>query len=228
MTTTKLITIDPTPNATLHLMQKLEKFIRWHSQTANFYLAGGSVRRAIRGEPLGLSDIDIFFRSHNDFQKVVEILNRVHTGSMHPNCRHYQFTDSDESPFTLEEILAAEPLHPVNQDKATHVPIQLIHSSYFDTVEDLMDNFDFTVCQMAYYKDQYLIAEQALADEENRVLAFATVEYDPNRFKHNRLLKYAKHGYTPNLDVFNRVFLGPDALYIGDFAINDSGAEYEI
>jgi hypothetical protein len=227
MTTTKLITIDTTPNATLQIMQKLEKFIRWHSSSVQFFFAGGSVRKAIREETLGASDIDIFFRSHNDFQKVVGILDQVREGSLHPNCRQYHFDCRANSPFTAEEIYNAEPTSN-DGDRLKTIAIQLIHSSYFDTVEDLMDNFDFTICQMAYAKGKYLISEQALDDELNGVLAFAGDDYDHNRFKHNRLLKYTKHGYIPTLDVFDRVFLSPDALYIGDFAANDSGSEYEI
>jgi hypothetical protein len=208
-------------------MQTLEKFIRWHSSTARFFFAGGSVRKAIREEALDTSDIDIFFRSHNDFLKVVNILDSVKEGTLHPNCRHYSFNSTGDSPFTADEIKAANPSH-YEDDPALTIPIQLIHSSYFDTVEDLVDNFDFTICQMAYAQGKYLITEQALEDEVNGVLAFASDEYDQNRFKHNRLLKYTKHGYIPNRRVFEAVFLSPDALYIGDFSANDSGAEYDI
>jgi hypothetical protein len=225
--TTKLITIPATPNATLAVIQKLDKFIRWHSPTVKFYLAGGAIRKAFRGETIGSSDIDLFFPSHNDLMKASNILDRVHEGSMHPNCKQYHFDYKDESPFTAKEIEGASPTNG-SGERLISIPIQLIHSSYFDTQEELIDNFDFTVCQMLYQKGNYFFSEKALSDDANGILDFASTEYDQNRFKHNRLLKYCKYGYTPTLEVFRTVFLEPDALYIGDFSVNDANAEYEI
>lgn len=220
----KLITIDAIPNATLQLLQNLEKFIRWHSASAQFYIAGGSVRKAYKGELLGKSDIDVFFRSQNDFKKVTDILNLIREGTLHPNCRHYSFSASDaNSPFSSAEIEAADAS--LAHAKG-YVQVQLIHSAFFDTVEDLMDNFDFTVCQMAYSRGKYFITEKALADDEDKVLRFAKDDYDQNRFKHQRLIKYGKNGYVPNMELYERVFLSPDALYCGDFCVNDTGEEY--
>jgi hypothetical protein len=225
--TTKLITIPSTPNPTLAVIQKLDKYIRWHSPSAKFYFAGGAIRRAFKGETIGASDIDLFFPSHNDLIKVSNIMNQVHMGTTHPNCKQYHFDYNNESPFTAKEIEAASPTN-VTGERLITIPIQLVHSSFFDTREELIDNFDFTVCQMIYQKGNYFFSEKAMSDEANGILAFASTEYDHNRFKHNRLLKYCKYGYTPTLDVFERVFLGPDVLYVGDFAINDANAEYEI
>jgi hypothetical protein len=225
--TTKLITITATPNPTLELIQTLEKFIRWNDHTAKYYIAGGAVRKAFMGQAIGASDIDLFFPDFNEYMKVLRILNKVYEGSRHPNCRQFFFNASEASPFTQEQIDAAEPTS-FSGEGLRRIPIQMIDSSYYDTPEQVVDSFDFTICQMLYHKGQYFISEQGYSDHQQGILDFASDLYDINRFKHQRLIKYCKYGYTPTMGLYAKVFLSPDAIHSGDFNANDPNAEYDI
>lgn len=228
MTTTKLISITPEPNPTLELLETLDKFIRWNSKSAKFFLAGGAVRRAVKSQTIGASDIDIFFPSFNDYLKVLNVFGQFTSGTLHPNCRQFHIDHQGESPFSAAQIEAAAPVIRDVEVKTKFIPIQLINGGYYDSPEDLIDSFDFTVCQMLYHKGQYLISEQGLNDELQGILEFRGEDYDINRFKHQRLIKYCKYGYEPTLELFHTVFLTPDALHPGDFTTNDSGAEYDL
>jgi hypothetical protein len=154
------------------------------------------------------------------------VFGKLSTGTLHPNCRQFFIDHQGESPFSAAQIEAAGPT--AGDALTKFVPIQLINGGYYDSPEDLIDSFDFTVCQMLYHKGQYLISEQGLNDELQGVLEFRGEDYDINKFKHQRLVKYCKYGYTPSLGLFSTVFLSADALHPGDFIANDSGAEYDL
>lgn len=228
MTTTKLISITPESNPTFELLDTLDKYIRWNSKSAKFFFAGGAVRRAVKDQSIGASDIDIFFPSFNDYLKVLDVFGKITSGTLHQNCRQFHIDHQGESPFSAEQIAAAAPIIRDSSVKTKFIPVQLINSNYYDSPEDLVDSFDFTVCQMLYHKGQYLISEQGLNDELQGILEFRGDDYDISKFKHQRLVKYCKYGYNPSLELFSTVFLSSDALHPGDFNINDMGAEYDL
>lgn len=82
-------------------------------------------------------------------------------------------------------------------------PIQVITGSTYHDVRDLLDTFDFTMCQFAMDADYlYYTSEAAAAVEEKRLTINQIVI--PLRTL-ARVTKYQKMGFTPDADVLRHL-----------------------
>lgn len=227
--TTNLITIKAQPNPAQILLHTLEKFIRWNNPDLKFFLAGGAVLKAYNQEDIGTSDLDVFMGSHIDFLKLDQIFQKVSDGTSHQNCKMYKFLFNDESPFTQEQAEKANVIGKIDGKfkLRNHVPVQLITNKFYDSFDDLVKLFDFTICQIGYSRGVYYMTPEAYADNMAKDLSFSD-NIDMSRFKHRRLLKYCKRGYTPDLEVFKKVFLEGNQLHIGDLNSNDDLDDYDL
>jgi hypothetical protein len=228
--TTKLITQKATPNPSQLLLHTLEKFIKWHHPGLKFYIAGGAVLKAYNSEPITTSDLDVFVGSHGDFVALHKTFEQASmSSSQHVNCHMYKFGFFEDSPFTKKQCQEAEVIGRIdgNFKPRDHVPVQIVTNKWYESFEDLLELFDFNICQMGYTNGEYIMTQTAFDDNMSKTLRFSE-EADMARFKHRRLLKYCKRGYTPDMDVFKQIFLDAPNLYIGDLSTNDDFDDYDL
>lgn len=152
-------------------------------------IAGGACRKAVFRQDLGKSDIDVFFKQEWEMKEASKYLNSLgcHV-KVHPNCHGVKVYEKNSPVGTSEGLY-----------------LQLIHKETYPTMEELLSNFDFTVCQFGYAKGKFYYTSEAYEHEQHKVLAanpFAKRKPNLTRF-----VKYAGMGYTPSVELFDQMFL---------------------
>lgn len=151
---------------------QLFEVIEHFGESDDYWIAGGAVRAFLLNLPLS-TDVDFFFKSKEAFESFVE--------------RH--------APEKAKRV--AETEHHVTF-KATvgdnRYKIQAIRISYYPTVEDCLDSFDFTLCQLAAHKGQLYAGQFTLWDLGRKKLALHKLTYGAATVR--RLLKYSSQGFT--------------------------------
>jgi hypothetical protein len=94
------------------------------------------------------------------------------------------------------------------------IKIQLITPRFYSSIFDLIDSFDFTVCQFAVSSDSPLIIYTRLlsvSDALNSALRINALEYPVATLK--RTSKYIRYGFTPSPRLFDEIALAIDELF---------------
>jgi hypothetical protein len=141
------------------------------------WIAGGAALRWYQDMAVGENDIDVFCRDARQAQALIERIksfNRFHV-------KH----ESDNA-VTLE--------YHRKDDWATSWTIQIITRRYFSSLQEVIDNFDITVCQVGTCGHEWLTAPQTARDIRERNLRF-TGRLRTESVK--RLTKYWIYGYRP-------------------------------
>ena len=144
------------------------------------WIAGGSVLASANNMPWNTSDIDIFFKNQEQFEKFNEHMKETHTISGEhkgPNSLTLNTTIGKEYHKDLEKY-----------------QVQLINKLFFDSLEKLLDRFDITVCQWATDGTILVTTDLAMSAESQKTINCAN-----NKLTANRLLKYTLKGYSPGL-----------------------------
>lgn len=135
------------------------------------WVAGGAIRRWFKGQE-NLTDIDVFFSSVTHFQD-------------------YEKSLSIYCPKVGETVNAITYMSP------QEVPIQLIRASYYDTMTNLLDSFDYSVCQFAWDGKDVYATSQALISVLRNHLGPHNIRQEHAVDSLRRAFKYAKKGYYP-------------------------------
>lgn len=135
------------------------------------WVAGGAVRRAVMGEPLG-KDVDVFFRDANQFDAYRDRLRS---------------TDFRERP-------DEETSRRVKLSFGAHPDVDLVRGSYFEDPADLLSNFDFTCCCFATDGLDLWVNEHALLDASRRILRVNNREKMESSLLH--MERYLREGFT--------------------------------
>ncbi len=101
------------------------------------WIAGGSVWRTVRNEPLNECDVDVFFKNKDQYEQTCRQMNSI------PFVRNILKETKNKWNTTYR-------IH-VNQGRYDKtIDIQLINMSFYSRLERLLESFDFTVCQFGY------------------------------------------------------------------------------
>ncbi|WP_430256496.1 hypothetical protein [Neorhizobium sp. DAR64872/K0K18] len=137
------------------------------------WLAGGAIRRTLIGQALD-SDFDFFFKSAEDMAAweagLPSGLNLIRETEHH---KHWRGT-----------IAGSE----------LPVDIQAIRFRFYETAEQVIDSFDYTVTMFVLDNDDLVTTPYALWDLGRRKLAVHKITYPVATMR--RLLKYTKQGFT--------------------------------
>jgi len=138
------------------------------------WIAGGMGRQlAINPECQEFADIDVWFSGPTSYELCMIRLNNTFG-----NYLYESFTSDNARTYTIGDH-----------------KVQLIRRAYYDSLDDVFDNFDFTCCQVAVDKD-FKLSGPGLADARNYVLKLNKLD---NRGFLARYAKYVGYGYTmPN------------------------------
>lgn len=162
------------------------------------WIAGGAVRRMITDGVLGDGDIDYFFQHQNQFG---EFCNMIRTNKTLTIME--EKVNENNIQFTLTVPLSV-----------AIIKVQAINFAYFLTVEELLDSFDFTVCQFAYDGDKLYCGDMALWDLARKRIVVNNIRFPIATLRH--MLKYSRQGFfacSGTLTEFLRktVEMGPQA-----------------
>lgn len=138
------------------------------------WLAGGAVRKSYLGQTVDRADWDIWFRSAVQYDRAEKLMHGLGAGVAFasPNALTFQYTYENQK----------------------H-NIQLIKRRFFNSAQDIIDQFDFTVCQLVTDGDRMLLGPNTAWDLENRILRSAQPSLQP--YIIGRMVKYIVYGYQP-------------------------------
>lgn len=161
------------------------------------WIAGGAVMAWINKQPVNNSDIDVFFKSEEQF---IELYNALLGVRIKQNFSDVQWD------LSLKEF--AEPISKVvyQTDNALTLKIgpttvQLIKRKFFDTPKDVIDSFDLSVCQLITDGDKLLAGETTLQDLKAK--RFRINRHNKQIIK--RVIKYVTYGYIPDQSVIDYI-----------------------
>lgn len=136
------------------MLNFLDQFMEGHKG----FICGGCFKNIFNKEKV--KDLDIFFKSKEDWQDAVEYYDRKTAG---------YWIDGDEDNKVAEEDAEYNFLYENKNVKAyvhkkTGIRIELC-CKIFGTAEDVLSQFDFTITKFAYYKEE--VEDTASADVVN-------------------------------------------------------------
>lgn len=138
------------------------------------WLAGGALRRTLLGkEPE--SDFDFFFRDADQLKSFGKRLEARGLKRVRETDHHIEYRG------------------PVGDSKLSR-DIQLIRFTYYQTAEEVIESFDYTICQFAFDGETVTCGEFSLWDLGRKRLAVHRITYPVASMR--RLLKYATQGFT--------------------------------
>lgn len=140
------------------------------------WLAGGAIRHALSGGTLtDETDFDYFFSSEGGYNQAVE------------RAEAKGWTLSKTTPNHSEYLVT-------NPDAPLPYRVQLIKAVYAASCTDLIDRFDYTICQFAVDTDGILwCGDHSLWDLARKRLAVHRITFPVSSLR--RLLKYTSKGF---------------------------------
>ncbi|MCR9214805.1 MAG: hypothetical protein NXI13_13900 [Proteobacteria bacterium] len=132
------------------------------------WLAGGAVRRFVSNKPQD-SDFDLFFASEGQMEEVKQKL--LDAGAKVKNTNDFNTT-------LLHKKLL----------------IQLIHIQYYESLEDTLNNFDFSLCKFGYDGTEIVVGKWSMWDLANKRLVPEDISYATSTLR--RIIKYTRQGFT--------------------------------
>jgi hypothetical protein len=148
------------------------------------WIAGGAVRRTLQDEKLD-SDFDFFFRNESQYDYFKAELIAKGFSITASNDKNTSF----KAPGYFDE--------PDGEGKGIWVPemrVQAINFRYYDTPEEIIDSFDFTLSQFVYDGMNVHMGEFSLWDVARKKLVPHKITYGVSSLR--RILKYTRQGYT--------------------------------
>jgi len=153
------------------------------------WIAGGAVLQWYQDKPVGQSDIDVYFSSKKQMEKLKEKLCGKDSSGF------FSIGSTHGPGYVKLETKNAISI----EYKGTTV--QLIIARYYDNYDDILNKFDITVCQLTTDGSEIIGGDNTFSDIKNKVLRFNF--YCPAAVK--RLLKYITYGYTPIPGTFDEI-----------------------
>lgn len=153
------------------------------------WIAGGAPLRWFQGLPVSENDIDIFCRSPKQVQEVIDRIKSY---------GRYSTKYDSENAVTLR--------YHSKEDK--YWTLQIVKRKFFNDMQEVIDNFDITVCQVGTDGHYWSLANNTAKDIRERNLRM-NMPLHPDAAK--RLLKYWTYGYRPVEGLIEAVQTNPIA-----------------
>lgn len=143
------------------------------------FIAGGACLAWYQNQPV-TTDIDVYFRNGIDF---VAFKTAWETGNMFKK-GYYTVKSTSDNALTFGAY--------DNKTERTWT-VQLIKKKFYSTLEELLDDFDITVCKIGYDGTNVVTRSSFVHDVATKTLRFDNI----NPMSHKRLVKYMAYGYEP-------------------------------
>lgn len=167
--------------------------IIWPDLHAGPWIAGGAALRWYQGQPVGESDIDVFCANA---KQAADIIERVKSYGRH------SIKFESENAVTLE--------YESHEGWSKRWTIQIITRRYFSSLQEVIDNFDISVCQIGTGGQEWLLGKDTARDIRERNLRMR-MPLQPDAAK--RLVKYWTYGYRPVEGLLDSVKFNPNGKW---------------
>lgn len=191
--------VDVVEFATVHVNDSEPLTLIWPDFEHGPWVAGGAPLRWWQGLPVGESDIDVFCANAKQAEDIIE---RVKSYG-----RWSKKFESDN----------ATTLGYWSKDNPSKVwTIQVIKRRYFNSLQEVIDSFDMTVCEIGTGGNEWLLNKHTAKDIRERNLRMK-LPLQPDALK--RVVKYWTYGYRPVEGVLEAVQNNPIAKW--EFALDE-------
>lgn len=168
------------------------------------WIAGGAVRNTLTGNSLD-SDWDFFFADEAQSEKFEDGLSEM-------GAKLLSKTDMNSTYVLPSDIPEG------TEGDGVYLPemkIQVIKFKYYKSAEEVIDSFDFTLCQFAYDGQSITVSPFALWDVSRKKLVPAQLSFAASSLR--RMIKYARKGYTicdgGLADMLEQVVANPEIIH---------------
>jgi hypothetical protein len=161
------------------------------------WIAGGSVLAWYQGQPVGQSDIDVFCKTKEQANALVEKIKQTTKSSTDSF-----FTDLITTSVVYQSDNATTLRMYNPTDSTISWAVQVIHKRYFDSLQEVINSFDLTVSQIGTDGTEYLLNDNVALHIKNKELHFRE-PFQPDIVK--RLVKYWSYGYEPDPELINKI-----------------------
>lgn len=159
------------------------------------WVAGGAGLRWYQGQPVGDSDIDIFCKNAKQAADVIERIKSY---------GRYVVKFTSENATTLEYIAGSNDWGPGRW------VMQVITKRYYESMTEVIDNFDLSVCQVATDGESWVLGEYTARDiREKNLRMQETLHADAVK----RLVKYWIYGYRPVDGLIDQIRDNPESRW---------------
>lgn len=204
---------------------KLAQYICDFNIETGPWIAGGSVRKLWQGVGWVNEDVDVFFSSLKSFESIVNIFGQKYKRQSYNV--DYDLDQLELSVVTLSELNATEhrlPTHRIVSEPVIHtvhetdnamsiklvgfnditlpnnyIDLQFISRTFPKSAEELLIDFDWTVCQFISDGVTMWATPNAVKDLERRQLELVPNTTRPITFK--RIIKYLSYGFDPTDEI---------------------------
>jgi len=149
----------------------------WPSIEHGPWIAGGAALRWYQDQPVGDNDIDVFCANA---KQAADIIDNIKSYG------RYSVKFESENAVTLD--------YWSKENYNKRWTIQIITRRYFSSLEDVINNFDITVCEVGTAGNEWRLGPFTARDIRERNLRFK-MPMQPDAMK--RLVKYWAYGYRP-------------------------------
>lgn len=171
----------------------------WPDMEHGPWIAGGACLRWYQGLPVGESDIDVFCSSRKQVDDIIA------------NVKSYgRFSVKFESD-NATTLLYWSP-----EGYSRQWTIQIIKRRYYQNLQEVIDSFDMTVCEIGTGGNEWLMNRHTAKDIRERNLRMKQ-PLQPDALK--RLVKYWTYGYRPVEGLVEAVQNNPNGKW--EFAIDE-------
>lgn len=177
---------------TIHKVDSEPATIIWPDEQHGPWIAGGACLRWYQSLPVGDSDIDVFCRDSIQAQQVIDQIKSY---------GRFQVKFESENAVTLQH-------HSKNYDN--YWTIQVITRRYFKSLQEVIDSFDITVCEIGTGGNNWLLGPVTARDIRERNLRFK-LPLQPDAPK--RLTKYWCYGYRPVEGTLEQICENPNTRW---------------
>lgn len=157
------------------------------------WIAGGAALRWYQGQPIGDSDIDVFCAN---VKQAIDLVDRIKSFG-----RYHVKAESDNAT-TIEYWRKDE--------YASKWTIQVIRRRYFNNCQDIINNFDITVCQIVTDGTSIKLGPRTAKDIREKNLCM-TQPIAADAVK--RLTKYWTYGYRPVEGLLEEIMNNPTSRW---------------
>lgn len=172
--------------------QIMSSQISWLSQNMpdGCFLAGSWFESLYRGDQI--KDFDMFFRDESSVNAFIELLRDQHDDDQDEEndwLLQYEIPDDE----LLESLLNDEKTTAITIKNKNAPAIQIIRTRFYDSISDVIDSFDFTVCQFGLSNSDVCFNPVSMLDLVRKRLVLHRMTFPSSTIR--RLIKYANKGY---------------------------------
>lgn len=158
------------------------------------WIAGGACLRWYQDRPVDSSDIDVFCRSP---KQAADLIERI------KSYRRFMVKAETENAVTIEYSKK-------DGDWDDKWIIQVITKRFYNSLQEVVDNFDITVCQIGTTGNEWVLGNYTAKDIREKNLRMV-IPLHPDAVK--RLTKYWTYGYRPVPGLLEMIQNNPESKW---------------